>query len=126
MKQLGDCVGDPTALVYARLFAAHPEMAALFCNDASGAVRGEMLARVFDTIFDYIAGNSWAAHLLVAEGENHAAYGVPPALFTGFFAIVAATVRDAIGADWTVETAAAWDALIIAISPDQTPDIASR
>ncbi len=93
---LAERVGDPVDLVYARLFAAQPEMAALFCNDRSGAVRGEMLARVFDTILDYIGGRTWAAHLLVAERDNHAAYGVPPAVFATFFGTVAATVRDAL------------------------------
>lgn len=118
---LAERVGDPTPLVYARLFAAQPEMAALFCNDASGAVRGEMLARVFDTILDYIGNRSWAAHLLVAERDNHAAYGVPPAVFGTFFGTVAATVRDALGADWTPETAAAWDALLIAVEAAPLP-----
>ena len=120
LNRLGERVGDPAPLVYDRMFAAHPEMAALFCNDTSGSVRGEMLARVFDTILDYIGNRSWATHLLVAECENHAAYGVPPRVFTGFFAVVAATVRDGIGADWTAETASAWDALLVAMAP--SPD----
>lgn len=118
---LAERVGDPTPLVYARLFAAQPDMAALFCNDASGAVRGEMLARTFDTILDYIGDRRWAAHLLVAERDNHAAYGVPPAVFATFFGTVAATVRDALGPDWTAATAMAWDALLDAVEAAPLP-----
>jgi hemoglobin-like flavoprotein len=36
--------GDPTSLVYARLFAAHPEMEKLFVRDTDGGVRGNMLS----------------------------------------------------------------------------------
>ena len=116
LAMLAERAGDPAPLVYARLFATQPDMAALFCNDASGAVRGEMLARVFDTILDYIGDRRWAAHLLVAERDNHAAYGVPPTVFATFFGIIAGTVRDVLGPDWTAETATAWDALLDAVA----------
>jgi len=49
-------------------------------------------------------------------------------VFTGFFATAAATVRDAIGADWTAETASTRAALLVAMAPlpDQPASIASR
>ena len=40
--------GDLTPAVYARLFAQQPQMRALFVLDTNDAVKGEMLARVFD------------------------------------------------------------------------------
>lgn len=113
---LGDRVGDPAPLVYARLFAEHPATQPLFCNDASGAVRGEMLARSFEAILDYVGDRHWADHLIRSERLAHDGYGVPPALFLGFFETLAATTRAALGADWTADMAVAWDALVADIA----------
>lgn len=62
-----DRIGDPTALVYERLFATEPEVAAMFAFDKSGAVKGEMLARAFDTILDFAGDQVFAANFLRAE-----------------------------------------------------------
>ena len=45
-------VGDPAPLVYARLFARHPETEALFLMDKGGLVRGQMLATAFEALLD--------------------------------------------------------------------------
>ena len=42
---------DLTPLVYERLFREHPEMEALFWRDTNHAVKGEMLARVFEAYY---------------------------------------------------------------------------
>jgi hemoglobin-like flavoprotein len=99
---------DLTPLVYARLFAGHPEMAALFWRDASGKIKGEMLARVFEAILDFIAERQYADHLIRASVLVHTEYDVPPHAFGTFFGVVAATVRDVLGADWTAQMDAAW------------------
>jgi hemoglobin-like flavoprotein len=103
---------DLTPFVYARLFAEHPEMKPLFWRDANSAVKGEMLARVFDVILDYVGENSYAAHMIQCEIVTHAGYDVPPAIFGLFFHAVAATVREHLGSEWTDEFDAAWHALL--------------
>ena len=42
--------GDPAPTIFARLFAELPETRERLARDASGAVRGEMLAMVFDCL----------------------------------------------------------------------------
>ena len=108
--------GDLTTPVYARLFGTRPDLAALFGLDASNAVKGEMLAQVFDTILDFIGPRAFADHQLRAHAVAHDGYGVPPALFVGFFTTVAATVADVLGDEWPGATAEAWAALIAEIS----------
>lgn len=104
--------GDLTPLVYARLFHEHPEMKALFWRDKTGTIRGEMLARVFDMVLDYVADNRYAAHMIQCEVVTHSQYDVPPAVFGTFFGIVAATIRAQLGADWTSEFENAWRQLL--------------
>ena len=121
----GEREGDLTPLVYARLFAEHPQMEALFVRDSDGLVRGEMLARVFEAILDFIDRRAFAALMIQCEVVTHEGYGVPPDVFGVFFATVAATLKDVIGADWTADMDRAWRELLAdldwyATHPDQT------
>jgi hemoglobin-like flavoprotein len=103
---------DLTAAVYERLFAAHPGMKPLFWRDTSGAVRGEMLARVFEIILDFTGDNLYAANMIRAEIVTHAGYDVPPDVFRTFFPVVAAAVREALGDSWTDSYETAWRQLL--------------
>ena len=78
LERAGEVGGDITPLVYARLFAAHPEMEALFVRDTDGSVRGEMLMRVFEAILDFIDRRAYAALMIQCEVVTHEGYGVPP------------------------------------------------
>ncbi|HEY4942068.1 MAG TPA: globin [Rhizomicrobium sp.] len=116
---------DLTPLVYARLFAQHPQMEALFWRDTSGAIKGEMLAKVFEAILDFIAERRYAAHLIQCEVVTHEGYDVPRETFRTFFATVAATIRDLLGPDWTTEIDGAWRKLLADLDfyvthPDQS------
>ena len=104
----GERGGDLTPRVYARLFAAHPEMEPLFVRDTNGSVRGEMLNRVFEMILDFIDRRAYAAQMIQCEVITHDGYGVPPSVFGLFFGVVADTLRDVVGQDWTVEMDEAW------------------
>ena len=112
LARVAALAGDLTTPVYARLFAARPDLAALFGPDASNAVKGEMLAQVFDTILDFIGPCVFADHQLRAHAVAHDGYGVPPALFVSFFTTVAATVADVLGNEWPGAIADAWDSLL--------------
>lgn len=117
-----DRAGDLTPQVYARMFTQHPEIQPLFCNDRSNAAKGEMLSRAFETILDFIGERHYADHLIRSESMTHDSYGVPPAVFASFFTIVADTVQNILGADWTPETATAWRALLTEIEATTTPE----
>jgi hemoglobin-like flavoprotein len=103
---------DLTPPVYRRLFAEHPEMEALFLRDAKGLVKGEMLARAFEAILDFIGPRRYAHHFIQCEVITHAGYDVPPQVFRLFFGVVARSLQEVLGADWTPEVSAAWTRLL--------------
>ena len=112
LERAGELGGDITARVYARLFADHPEMEALFMRDANGAVKGEMLMRVIEAILDFIGPRKFARTLIQCEVVTHEGYDVPPEVFGVFFGTVAATVREILGPEWTPAMDAAWTGLL--------------
>jgi len=103
---------DLTPLVYERLFREQPQMEALFWRDKNGAIRGEMLARVFEAILDFIGPRLYAHHLIQCEVVTHAGYDVPPDVFCTFFPVVAETLRKVVGEAWTQEIEQAWESLL--------------
>ena len=116
---------DLTPLVYARLFREQPQMEALFWRDKNSAIRGEMLARVFEAILDFIGERLYAHHLIQCEVVTHAGYDVPPDVFQTFFPVVAATLKDVLADDWTSEIDLAWEGLLADLDfyvqhPDQS------
>jgi hemoglobin-like flavoprotein len=129
LERAGELCDDLTPLVYNRLFADHPEMQALFVRDTDGSVRGEMLARVIEVILDYIDRRAYAARMIQCEVVTHEGYGTPPEVFRMFFSYVADAVAGLLGAAWTIETEAAWRALLADLDfyvthPDQAATLA--
>jgi hemoglobin-like flavoprotein len=98
--------------VYERLFKEHPDMLALFVNDRSGKVRGEMLYRVIETILDFVGSRHYAVGMVHAEVQTHDGYGVPRDVFPKFFNVLADTLRQILGQDWTAEMEAGWRRLV--------------
>ncbi|MCC6717683.1 MAG: globin [Acetobacteraceae bacterium] len=108
LELVAERLGDPAPLVYARLFAAFPELEALFVGDRMGTVRGNMLQVTLDCLLDFAGPRAYAHHFIASERVNHAGLGVPSAMFDQFYQTVIATFRDALGAAWTAEAEAAW------------------
>jgi hemoglobin-like flavoprotein len=104
--------GDLAARVYARLFAREPAMQALFWRDGNGAIKGEMLAKVFEAILDFIGARAYAHHLIETEVITHEGYDVPRGVFATFFGIVAEVVRETCAADWTGAMDRAWTRML--------------
>jgi hemoglobin-like flavoprotein len=102
---LAERVGDPAALVYARLFERHPETEALFLMDKGGHVRGQMLATALEALLD---GGERLAGLIDIERMNHVNIGVPDQVFDGFYALLMETVREALGEAWTAAMEKGW------------------
>ncbi|HEX7776103.1 MAG TPA: globin [Parvibaculum sp.] len=112
LELVAELCGDPTPLVYARLFAEHPELEALFTRDTSGAVRGQMLAQVIDIFFDHVGRGAYTTNFIRAEQVNHENLGVPPQVFGTFFRTVMECFREVAGDQWTPEMDAAWRELV--------------
>lgn len=108
----GERAGDLTPRVYALLFSRQPHMEAQFIRDVQGAVRGEMLMRVFEAILDFIGERRYADHMIEAEVLTHEGYDVPRDVFATFFGVVAEVVEEACGPGWTPTMAAAWRRLL--------------
>jgi hemoglobin-like flavoprotein len=104
--------GDLTPLVYRRLFDAHPETRTMFRTEGSELVKGSMLALTIDAILDFAGERTGHFRMIAAEISSHDAYGTSRELFIAFFGIIAQTLRDIVGADWSDDIDAAWRKLI--------------
>lgn len=103
---------DLTPLVYRRLFDLHPETRTMFRTEGSESVKGSMLALTIDAILDFAGERTGHFRLIAAEVFSHDAYGTPRELFIAFFGIIAQTLREVVGADWSDEIDAAWRQLL--------------
>ena len=74
---------DITPLVYEKLFARYPEMETLFSSNKG--VRGEMLARVIDIIFDFLGSRGYSSNMIqCARSSQQEGYGVARRNFRHF------------------------------------------
>jgi hemoglobin-like flavoprotein len=106
---------DLTPLVYRRLFNEHPEARAMFRSEGSDSVKGSMLALTIEAILDFAGDRRGHFRLIECEVCSHDAYGTPRDLFVEFFAMIAETLRDLLGADWSPEMDTAWPRLLAEI-----------
>ncbi|MCA6114137.1 globin [Bradyrhizobium sp. WSM 1738] len=103
---------DLTPLVYRRLFDAHPEARTMFRTEGSELVKGSMLAMTIEAILDFAGERNGHFRLITSEIYSHDSYGTPRELFVAFFGILAQTLREVIGADWSDDIDAAWRELL--------------
>lgn len=99
---------DPTPFVYERLFAQQPEMRAYFWRDTNDAIKGEMLARTFAAILDFVGDRRYAGHMIGTEMITHEGYDIPREVFATFFAVVGETVEALLADAWTPAFEIAW------------------
>jgi hemoglobin-like flavoprotein len=103
---------DLTPLVYRRLHLAHPETRAMFRSEGSELVKGSMLEMTIEAIVDFAGNRSGKFRMIECELASHDAYGTPRDLFTSFFGLIAQTLREVLGADWSPEIDDAWQKLL--------------
>jgi len=103
---------DLTPLVYRRLFLEHPEAEAMFRSEGSDLVKGSMLALAIDAIMDFAGDRNGHFRMIECEVQSHDAYGTPRKLFGEFFGVIADTMRELLGNDWSPEIADAWRKLL--------------
>jgi hemoglobin-like flavoprotein len=99
---------DLTPLVYARLHREHPETVAMFRTQGSDLVKGSMLALTIEAILDFAGDQSGKFRMIECEVSSHDAYGTPRELFLAFFGVIAATLRELLGEEWSADMEKAW------------------
>jgi hemoglobin-like flavoprotein len=103
---------DLTPLVYRRLFREHPEAESMFRSEGAGLVQGAILAQTLDAIMDFAGDRSGRFRMIECEVQSHDAYGTPRKLFGEFFGVIADTMREILGTDWSPEIDEAWRKLL--------------
>jgi hemoglobin-like flavoprotein len=99
---------DLTPLVYERLHRDYPETQTMFRTEGSEPVKGSMLALTIEAILDLAGERSGKFRMIECEISSHDAYGTPRELFIAFFGVIAATLRELLGAEWSEEIDTAW------------------
>lgn len=112
LELVAERIGDPTPLVYRRLFEANPGMRELFMLDRDDSVKGQMLQQVLEAVMDFVGPRGFADGLFATEWLNHQGIGVPSEQFIQFFSVLVDTFREGVGAEWTDDYDAAWRTLI--------------
>jgi len=103
---------DLTPLVYRRLFREHPEAETMFRREGGDLVKGSMLALTIEAVLDFAGERSGHFRMISCEVQSHDAYGTPRKLFGAFFGVIADTLQDVLGADWSPEIEDAWTKLL--------------
>ena len=107
---------DITPLVYRRLHRRVPGNADhVSRTEGSEPVKGSMLALTIDAILDFVGPRTGHFRMIECEISSHDAYGTPRDLFIAFFGIIARTLQEILGEDWSPEIDAAWRNLIAEI-----------
>jgi hemoglobin-like flavoprotein len=106
---------DLTPLVYRRLFRQHPEAESMFRREAAGLVKGSMLALAIDALLDFAGDRRGNFRMIDCEVQSHDAYGTPRELFVAFFDVIAQTLREILGTEWSPEIEGAWRKLLAEI-----------
>ncbi len=104
---------DLTPLVYRRLFGEHPEAEPMFRREANDLVKGSMLALTIDAVIDFAGDRTGSFRMIQCEVQSHDAYGTPRELFGKFFGVIADTMHEILGPDWTPEIDEAWRKLLM-------------
>ena len=85
----------------------------MFRSEGSELVKGSMLALTIEAILDFAGDRNGNFRLIECEVASHDAYGTPRELFVAFFGVIAATLREVLGTDWSLEIDAAWQRLLV-------------
>lgn len=114
--------GDPGPTVYARLFAAYPELEALFVRDRDGSVRGHMFQEMINALIDLRGANVYGANLFRIERINHEQLGVKPEIYPAIFTILRDVVRDMAAQSWTADMEREWSGLLAQVDALMQPE----
>jgi hypothetical protein len=74
-----------------------------------------MLALTIDAMLDHAGDRTGSFRMISCEVQSHDAYGTPRELFGKFFGVIADTVRELLGTEWSPEIEDAWQCLLTEI-----------
>jgi hypothetical protein len=102
---------DLTPLVYRRLFSRTSGSRSDVPKPSQRTRQG------FDAGADHRFASDRTGHfrMIQCEVQSHDAYGTPAKLFGNFFGVIADTVREILGADWSPQIEQAWRKLLTEI-----------
>ena len=112
LEAVAEKCGDPTQLVYARVFERHPDLKPLFILDRDDSAKGNMLSQVIDCFLDFDGNRHFATSMISTEMVNHGHLGIEPKVFSSFFNIVKETFEDVLGDAWTKSKSKAHDKVL--------------
>lgn len=92
---------------YERLFAAHPELRALFHRSSPGA-QNKMFAQKLTAIIDHLDDPTWMKRELGTLAANHVDYGVTNEMYPWVGEALIGTLAEACGEAWTADAERAW------------------
>ena len=84
----------------------------MFRSEGSELVKRSMLTLTIEAILDFAGERTGHFRMIACEVTSHDAYGTPRELFVAFFDVIAASLRDVLGEDWSPEIDRAWQKLI--------------
>ena len=103
---------DLTPAVYQRLSREYPETPEMFRTEGSDLVKGSMLAFAIEAILDFAGDRAGKFRMIECEVSSHDDYGTSRELFFAFFGVIAYTLRDVLGSDWSGEIEKAWNRML--------------
>jgi hypothetical protein len=71
-----------------------------------------MLALTIDAMLDHAGERTGSFRMITCEVQSHDAYGTPRELFGKFFGVIADTIRELLGTEWSPEIDNAWRKLL--------------
>ena len=103
---------DLTPAVYQRLSREYPETQAMFRSEGSDLVKGSMLTFAIEAILDFAGDRAGQFRMNECEVSSHDDYGTSRELFFAFFGVIADTLRDLLGSDWSGEIDDDWNRML--------------
>lgn len=116
LERVAEKCGDPTPLIYKRLFEKHPDMEPLFILDKNDSAKGHMQFEALECVLDLIGSQTYATTLIQSERINHDMIGVPVEVFSDFFPTIKETFEEVLGGDWSAQYDEAWNELLSSLS----------
>jgi hypothetical protein len=84
----------------------------MFRREEKDLVKGSLLALTIDAMLDHAGERTGSFRMITCEVQSHDAYGTPRELFGKFFGVIADTIRELLGTEWSPEIDNAWRKLL--------------
>ena len=92
---------------YELLFAAHPEVRAMFQRNSPGA-QAKMFAQKLTAIVDHVDDPDWMNRELAGIAHSHAGYGATAEMYPWVGEALIQAVKEACADAWSEDAARAW------------------